>query len=491
MRRRAVSPLLLAGGLCCGSLLSFPDAAHAEPGGDGACRAVLLEAKKSCLVLSAKQKRQAEIATAADDAAKAELLELQRQIAELEALATTPLCPSLEGQNALGCDPLASLLEISLQGLASAPTEEERAADAQLDAKVELQRQPDRQTSTNKAGSSAQTDPVESIQPISLAGGAFTLSGTRTGTKGVGTITLNPLALGKPRKAYASRLLDLTIAAPFDLDGGVSANERYLSARLRVNAAAPLTSAELQQALTDFYSASGKFADGLEAVLLKTSNVKRCTESILKTGTVTIEACDATLDQRELLQLRQRAHDAVVKGQRAADAYYFGLDARLDVGDPTGDATTGDDGTHLLAGVAAGIRIPQGKLWDFELRSRLAADYFRSRDQVPETGADLRPVFSVDYGGAVIFSGLLEKEAKQRLAVGLGIEGRYSKSADADYVPTKFANLNLMVVVPTTSGSDLGLAISIPLEDAKVSRGTIVSLTTDLGLLDHSGAADE
>jgi hypothetical protein len=43
-----------------------------------------------------------------------------------------------------------------------------------------------------------------------------------------------------------------------------------------------------------------------------------------------------------------------------------------------------------------------------------------------------------------------------------------------------------MLIVPAASGADFGLAISTPLEDAEVPRGSTVSLSTNLGLPDRS-----
>lgn len=82
-------------------------------------------------------------------------------------------------------------------------------------------------------------------------------------------------------------------------------------------------------------------------------------------------------------------------------------------------------------------------------------------------------------------------DAKPRLAFGVGVEGRQAgdnSDAKAQLAPTNYASLNLMAVVPTTEGSDLGLAVSIPVADSVVPRGAIVSLSTDLGLLDHSSS---
>jgi hypothetical protein len=99
---------------------------------------------------------------------------------------------------AAGCDQLATLLEATVSGLVdrSVPAvlrEESRPWRTGL-------RSRNRRTATNKSGSAAQLEPVEAIQPITLAGGAVSLAGTRTGTQGIATVTINPLALGEHRR---------------------------------------------------------------------------------------------------------------------------------------------------------------------------------------------------------------------------------------------------------------------------------------------------
>jgi hypothetical protein len=356
----------------------------------------------------------------------------------------------------------------------------------ELASKVALAKQADRQASTNKAGAGAQVDPVESIQPITLAGAGITLSGTRSGTKGVGTITVNPLALTRPDSVAVGRMFDLSVSAPFDLDGGTSADQRYVSARLRVNATAPFSSAALQSAITEWLVSEGKYADDLEAVLLQTKDVKGCVASILKTNQVTVAACGVPLSSADVAAARERAFVKIKEARREADSYYLGIDARFDSGDPTGSDVIGDKGEHILGGIAAGVRIAQGPRFDFELRGRAAGDYFKSRDAA--AGPDPKPVYSFDWGVALLFSGRVQEDDKQRLAFGAGVEGRHAgDSARAALAPTNYANLNLMAVVPALSGGDIGLAFSIPLADSAQARGVSINLSTDLGLLDRSG----
>lgn len=172
--------------------------------------------------------------------------------------------------------------------------------------------------------------------------------------------------------------------------------------------------------------------------------------------------------------------------RRKADAYYLGADGRFDTGDPTGTTFPGDKGTHMLLGLAAGRRFDRWKLWDIELRGRFAGDYFLSRDAAVEGAKD--PVWPIDWGVAFILSGRLKAVSKQRMAFGVGAEGRHAANKDDAerlLAPTNYANLNLMAIVPAADGGDLGLALSIPIYDSQVPHGASVVFSTDLGLLDH------
>jgi hypothetical protein len=385
------------------------------------------------------------------------------------------------------CHDLATLLGRKVITQARGGTLEATAAREESDAAVARLKQPDRRTSTNKSGSSAQVEPVESIQPITLAGGALSLAGTRTGTQGVATITVNPLALAGPTGAVPGRLFDLSVIAPFNLDSGAQDHIRFVGARARVNATAGFSAQALDDALTAYGHAAGQYDNDLEGVLRRSPNLRLCAESIQTTGHVTADACGETVEDEHLRKLTQDSYAAIARAQREADRYYLGLDLRFDRGDPTGGDVVGDDGTRLAGAVAAGVRLNSQQRWNFELRARAGVDYFRSRDVVNGVRPD--PVVSGTWGAALILSGHATSETdKQRMAFGVGMEGRHAKqNASADVVPTNFVNLNLMAVVPAASGGDMGVAVSIPVNDSTVPRGTIVTISTDLGLLDGSG----
>jgi hypothetical protein len=504
-RRRSGAALLL--GLAC-ARPAFAQSAT----GDAACAQVFDEAAPGCAPIAELESTLRELGKTKrglertrNDASKtaeekqiaeAELAALQAKVSaakgEIERLTDTPLealpgfCASLKPSTPRTCDSLATRLgafdEGSLQSLARAS----RAAEgAQTDALLQNAAAADRQTANNKSGSSAQLDPVESIQPITLAGGALTLSGTRSGSKGIGTISVNPLALALPQDVQAARFADLSVSAPFDLTGDGENEHPYISTRLRMNITGPIRAAVLQKHVDAWLAASGVYADNLSKVLRNAKDVKACARYVAVNQRASVAACAQNLASDDVREARAAAYAAMARARREADKCYLGVDARFDTGDPTGPALGHDLGKHFLGGFAGGFRRPHGSLWDWEWRGRAALDLFKSTDPA-DTNRKL--VGSIDWGGALIFSGRLRETAKQRMAFGVGAEGRHAWEDDenAKRSPTNYVKLNLMAVVPAVTGGDLGLALGIPLWELREVRGVMVNFSTDLGLLDHS-----
>lgn len=479
-------------------LVSARPALAATAQGDAACKQVMDEAAPLCDQIAPAEKKLSQLkvqqsllsdASTPEQRAQVES-DIQSTNALLEQLnpKRSPIqqlngfCRALKPDTPRTCSQLATLVGTFDMGQIE-EANKKRAQQAKATAQDVAAS--DRQTSNNKAGSGAQIDPVESIQPITVAGGALTLSGTRSGSKGVGTVSVNPLALALPGSFAAARVFDLSASAPFDLSSSSANEDPYISARLRVNVVAPFRTSGLDQAVEDWLKASGAYADKLSTLLLEAKDVKGCVDFIAQHGSASVEACGKDLDSADVRKRREDAYQALDEARRKADAFYLGIDGRFDTGDPTGPTVKGDFGNHGLGGLAIGGRIPLcASLWDVELRTRLAGDFFRSRD--PSEKA--KSIYSFDWGAAVILSGRLKASAKQRLAFGVGAEGRHalSNSDAAKASPTNYVLLNLMTVVPALTGGDVGLALGIPLYDLRDARGLTVNFSTDLGLLDHS-----
>lgn len=488
-----------------------PAAERPASDGDAACGKLLADVETRCNELAAAKAELEKLNLAHAPAAAGAAPGAEEAQARRKALLTTiekssqspftPWCGNVP-KKVKPCDDLATLLEAEIEGLverdASAltlpPTAGATDDSAKPDqpteeaaAKAEYLAEPDRRTSTNAGGTVAQREPVEAVQPINLAGGAVSLAGTRIGTQGAAAITVNPFALAKPEDPALKRLLDVSVTAPFALEDASGRDTRFVGVRLRANATAPWSSAALRAELQRFYTLAGKVADDLEERLRRAPDVRGCALSIIATRQVLAATCGEGIDLTELQKARLESYDAIAAAQRQADRYYLGLDVRGDFGDPTGDVVVGDDGTSLGGAVAAGLRLPRGRDWDFELRIRTGGTYFHSRDTVD--GFDPEPVFSFDWGAAVLLAGhATSATEKQRLTFGVGLEGRHTdETRSSGLARTNFVNLNAMVIVPVVSGADLGLSFSVPLEDSEVPRGTVIAVSTDLGLLDGSG----
>lgn len=486
------------------TVLPITGAAAADPDPDAQCSKLLADVKTEC---TERNNAQAELKSLGPPAVPPNLetekrrKDLEGKIKKLEESPFLAWCGGWTDKDK-PCSDLADLLQSEIDGLirktrpapppiptsASTSAEHSDKPSDEQKAKAQYLAESDRRTATNAAGTTAQREAVEAVQPITLAGGAITLAGTRTGTQGVATITVNPFALARPDDPALRRLFDVSVTSPFALEDSGGDEARFVGVRVRANLTAYRSSATLRSTLEGFYQLAGQVADQLEERLRRAPNVRLCALNVIATQKVTAEACGSGIDLTQLTTARENSYAAIRDAQREADRYYFGLDLRTDFGDPTGDAVPGDNGTMLLGTFAAGYRIPLGKAWDLELRARSGGDYFHPRDTV--NGFNPNPVVSFDWGAASILGGhVTASTEKQRMAFGVGLEGRHTEKApSSDLAPTNFIKLNAMVIVPVVSGGDLGLSFSIPLMDSEIPQGTIIAASTDLGLLDGAGS---
>jgi hypothetical protein len=463
--------------------------AYADDKADARCNAVYAALAQACVPFS-KDEEATNPAAPATSPNPIPAAPAATAAITLTAAAAQEICgnfPSTAVGPELGCDELATVLEYYIETgtdkRAKAPSE----AEASLSAAAQVEAQPDRRTATNKSGAAGQIEAVEPMRPINLAGGALSLAGTRSGAQAVATVTINPLALANPTSEVSQRTMDISVTAPFNLkaeDGNVS---RFVGIRLRSNMVAWWSTKPLKAALSKLYDEAGAYADSLELLLSRTEDVEGCVKAILKKRETPKSECGGEISSAQLKELMAASYDAIDDARREADKHYLGIDARADIGDPTDKSILGDKGTRIVGGLAFGTRVACGENWDFEFRGRGAADYFDGSDRLAD-GSKPATVFSADWGAAAVLLGRVTKDTdKQRIAFGVGLEGKHAKHSEAaNAAPTNYVDLNLMTIVPTTSGNDVGLRIRIPLNDSKVPRGTLLSFSTDLGLLDGS-----
>ncbi|HLL84789.1 MAG TPA: hypothetical protein VK420_19125, partial [Longimicrobium sp.] len=325
------------------------------------------------------------------------------------------------------------------------------------------------QTGNQSSGAGAQSTPVPSAAPASVAAGTVGLAGTRTGTKAVTVLSVNPLSIAaSPDEAAtpafiatAARLADLTLTLPIST-GALSAGGAppsafdYVGVRLRVNAFAFLSGPSVVEQATARAKAYGvklsEIANNVQAALDSAPDVVACARGIaaddvaaIKTGcgkevVIPTAAEDYAGYLEELETVRWNA-----------DRQYLGADLRSDFGDPTFSGDPALRGTSLLASMGYGVRL--GRPGSFAmLRTRLGAVY--SQLQGGET-----PVWSVDYGVAVEWGAIANI---QSFRFGVGLEGRRSMGA-AGVADTNFTDLKLGLGIPLSDRSTISVGFSLPL----------------------------
>jgi len=395
----------------------------------------------------------------------------------LEQLLTTP---------EEACRELATLLAARLLD----GGEVDGAADEVLGNQVA---EAERVTSVNKSGTAAQIEPVETTRPINLAGGALSFAGTARGPIAVAAMSINPWAVAAPDNVVAQRLLDLTVAVPFEVGG--QTDVRTGAIRLRMNVAALTNTSGLTEAFDDYLQEAGNYETELANILEDAPDTRKCVAHIWETGEVAPKPCGTTLEAARVGGLRSVAYAKIREARRAADRYYYGLDLRADIGDETVEDAD-HVGVALITGIAGGVRLFTGT-WDFELRGRADALYFDS-GQADPPGGELDPVFAVGGALGLVFSGPVNDQLrKQRLGIGVGLEGKGSPSGTAmslRVAPTNNLDFTAMIVVPATTGADLSLGLRVPIMAARMSpsteqRGTTVTVSGDFGLFGTSPSA--
>ncbi|HLV64315.1 MAG TPA: hypothetical protein VKY73_00820 [Polyangiaceae bacterium] len=511
-------------------LAGFARAASADEaaeGTDGACRAYLDARLRSCDTLLGQQEKLPEAekrvadaqqrvaerqraydaaAPEAQAAARAELDEALGELASAEAAVLEARkagtrydeedCAAFAsvGQvpaNVDACDTLASLVGMirAVRGHRELTTQVPRAeVRERLEAAAIGAQTPETATTVNKSGTPAQIEPVETTRPIALAGGALSFAGTESGGETVATITINPLALGNPNDVRAQRALDLSVTAPVATNGD-GRELRFVGIRLRTNGTALYGYDSLRAAAAEYARAAGAFADSVETALRSAPDVGACFDSLVRTGNATRDACGSDFDDLLVQRVRETAYRRLNQARREADKYYWGLDLRLDIGNAGTTNTADKDDVHFLGGLAGGGRIPLGD-WDLEYRGRIAGDYFDPRAS-DVLGRRIRPVISADWGAGFIIAGRPTAAiAKQRLGFGLGLEGRHAVRDDpTDLAATNFVDLRTMVTVPAANGTDLSIGLRLPLQDTRLERGTVITVSGDFGILSPEAEA--
>jgi hypothetical protein len=344
---------------------------------------------------------------------------------------------------------------------------------------------PEREPVSGTAGSPAQIDPVADVRPVSLAGGAISLVAAKAGTRAITAVNINPLGLQSgergdgERFAGESRLFDLTLLLPFDLQKPLSQQDSssldFAGIRARVDLTALSKGDEVLEAVKAAYDKAavdtGLVTEALRELLRtaeKASLAGACFDAVSaqRDKSAIEKACasqppDLNLyDTKTEIELRE----AFKKARNKADDYYFGLDLRADIGRGLGTTTsTGTKGSVLSAALAYGVRFDPA---DFKVRAGI--HYWR-----PSDGDG---VFSVEGGASFGWS---SNTPSGRVSVSFGAETRYTKSSKP--LEENFLDFRVGVEVPLTSGGALGVGVAVPVWSDTASPRLVVS--GDFGLL--------
>jgi len=324
------------------------------------------------------------------------------------------------------------------------------------------------------AGAPSQAEAVPSVQPLALAGGSLAAVGSEGGTDAIAAFTINPAILfGAQDDAHAAeltRLLDLTVLAPVnDLDRDEDGKIDYWGLRARINVTGPGAGKHLRQAVTAFaqrVQRSAIVAASLDTVLRETPNFEKCVAAFRADSvfpeTVTA-GCGRRLEIAPDPGTLERFRAALAQARDSADAYYLGVDLRLDQGDPTLGATPTAAGTTLFAGLAYGRKILSPELGQptFGLRARLGVQHV-SLDDVTLSESD-RNNTAID--GAVAFDFTYPYQFQPlRLAAGLEFRAGDPPVADREKdFRTNFLQARLSLDVPITAANSLSISFAGPL----------------------------
>ncbi len=324
------------------------------------------------------------------------------------------------------------------------------------------------------SGAPSQGEAVPTVQPLALAGGSLAAVGSAGGADAIAAFTINPAMLfgaqTPARSAALSRLLDLTILAPInELDRDQDGKIDYYGIRARINVAGPGAGRHVVQAgeaFVDRVQQSTDLAAGLDSVLKAAPDFPSCVAA-LREDPIDADEMQQTCGRSVSLAVDprtlERFREALQRARDSADAQYFGLDLRLDQGDPTLGATPGAAGTALFAGLAYGRRIvaTQPGRPSFGIKARLGLQHV-SLDTLT---IDERDRNNTAIDGAAAFDFTYPYEF-QPLKLAAGVEFRTGDppiSGAEEEFRTNFVQVRLSLDVPITAANSISIAFAGPL----------------------------
>jgi hypothetical protein len=328
---------------------------------------------------------------------------------------------------------------------------------------------------------------VPGVQPVGVGGASIAAVGADSGTKAIVALTINPsVFLTSPSQsddvARLSRIADLTVLFPVDnLDRNKDGKVDYFGVRLRLNFIGSKAGGEVLhkagEALLRTVQAEANLASRVESLLSSAPHVGGCYDALLakRQDEARIASdCGAPfvmdLDPKKYEQLRAKFSDA----RAEADSRYFGLDLRVDFGDPTLGAVADARATSIDAGLAWGRQLlgvePTGPSAGLKARAGMRYTHL----------SDLKQT-SYSFDGVFGFEGRRPLEQGQAITVSAGFEFRYGgKRSAEDQLQTNFTAFRAALAVPIAGATGITLAATAPI-DGPISP--VLSVNFNWGLL--------
>lgn len=347
----------------------------------------------------------------------------------------------------------------------------------------------------HNAGLPTQGGSAPSIQSVGLAGGNLASVGTERGPRTLATTVLNPASLfGGPHdqidgsdandqdslSVALSNHGDVTLIVPIqDVEEGEALD--YLGMRTRINVTSLVQGVESfeqveEQWLSTLRSA-GDVTNQIYAALTRADDLAACAEALLRVPKTGIQAanpaCNAEFEPLSLTEddyatLRSLTRKALAE----ADEEYFGLDLRLDVGNPTLGAADSARGKRLFTGLAWGRRYGPALSARTEIRLHGGVRYV-------DLNATDTAIFAAEGGLDLGFSKRVDKQRLQG-SVGLSFSAGSVQEAFEEAAETNHLRARMSLDVPVGRNYGLSVNFATPLVGEAT---TTLSVTTNWHLL--------
>lgn len=350
--------------------------------------------------------------------------------------------------------------------------------------------QPADEGGARAAGSLAQGEAVPTAQPMAIGGGSLSAVGSDAGSDAITALTFNPTiffgaASSGEELARNSRLADVTVFFPMDeLDRDDDGDVDYFGLRMRVNFTGLGAGSELWaaarrlQALTVSETTATERLDEVLSAL-PVARLGACVESLRDVSSTTAErteACGEDVRRRLDAQGYEQFRQSLVPLRTQADSRYFGLDVRLDFGDPTLGAVPDAQAVAINAGIAFGRQLVGADALapSTGIRFRAGVRYTELVD-VDETS------FALD--GGLGFALRRPVDVEKALTLTGGFEFRFGgvdEALDAAF-QSDFVVFRAALSVPMTDQVGITMSFGRPLVGDEISQ--TLSVTGDWRLL--------